>query len=238
MKSYITYLSFRYKFSVLFLWIFICVGTNAYLFARDQAHKSQSLLEQKQEAIVRLYERKRYAKANEQIELLLPMLKNRRDRAKFEWYQAYGNFYTKKYLIGSNQFHLFVKQYPTFPEVEEALFMKGYSLACEEVDIRLDQTVTYDAIASLDHYLAVYPTGLYRNKALDRLQTLKTRLMKKSFQAAALYVQLGYYNAAVVALKNFQQVYPDASCKEQVDRLLIKCYKQLGMQQPFNLEKK
>ncbi|CCM09860.1 Putative uncharacterized protein [Cardinium endosymbiont cEper1 of Encarsia pergandiella] len=238
MKNYMTYLPFRYKFSGLFLLIFTYLGNNFYLFATDQAHKPQSLIEQKKEAIVRLYERKRYAKANAQIELLLPMLKSRRDRAKFEWYQAYGNFYTKKYLIGSNQFHLFVKQYPTLPQVEEALFMKGYSLACEDVDIRLDQTVTYDAIASLEQYLAVYPTGLYRSKALDVLQTLHARLMKKSFQAAALYVQLGYYNAAIVALKNFQKVYSDASCKEQVVRLLIKCYKQLGMQQPCNPEKK
>ncbi|WP_432466208.1 outer membrane protein assembly factor BamD [Candidatus Cardinium hertigii] len=207
------------------------------MFATDQAHKAQSLIQQKKEAIVRLYERKRYAKANAQIASLLPMLKNRRDRSEFEWYQAYGNFYTKKYLVASNQFHLFVKQYPTFPQVEEALFMKGYSLACEDVDIRLDQTVTYDAIHSLEHYLAVYPTGLYRSKALDALQALQDRLMKKSFQAAALYVQLAYYNAAILALKNFQQVYPDASCKEQVVRLLAKCYKQLAMQQRFDPEK-
>ncbi|MGI2256981.1 outer membrane protein assembly factor BamD [Candidatus Cardinium hertigii] len=208
------------------------------MFATNQAHKAQSLIEQKKEAIVRLYERKRYAKANAQIELLLPMLKNRKDRSKFELYQAYGNFYTKKYLVSSNQFHLFVKQYPTFPQVEEALFMKGYSLGYEDVDIRLDQTVTYDAIRSLEHYLGVYPTGLYRSKALDMLQTLQARLMKKSFQAAALYVQLGYYNAAIVELKNFQQVYSDTSCKEQVRRLLAKCYEQLAMQQPFNLAKK
>ncbi|CDG49703.1 outer membrane protein assembly factor BamD [Cardinium endosymbiont of Bemisia tabaci] len=235
MKNYINYLCFRYRFNRLVVLLFIYIGNNFYLFASDQVHKAQSLIEQKKEQIVRLYERKRYAKANAQIELLLPMLKNRRDRSKFEWYQAYGNFYTKKYLVSSNQFHLFVKQYPTFPQVEEALFMKGYSLACEDVDIRLDQTVTYDAIRSLDHYLAVYPTGLYRSKAFDMLQTLQARLMKKSFQAAALYAQLRYYNAAIVALKNFQQVYPDSSYKEQVLRLLEKCYAQLAMQQSFNL---
>ena len=42
-----TYLPFRYKFSGLFLLIFTYLGNNFYLFATDQAHKPQSLIEQK-----------------------------------------------------------------------------------------------------------------------------------------------------------------------------------------------
>lgn len=231
------YLSFRYRFSCLFLLLFTHLGSNFYLLATVPEYTSQSLVAKQKEAIMRLYEQKRYTKANEQIELLLPLLKNRTERSKFELYQAYCNFYTKKYLVSAHQFHLFVKQYPTLPQVEEALFMKGYSLACENVDIRLDQTATYDAIRCLEHYLAIYPTGAYRNKASDALQNLQARLMQKNFQAAALYVRLGYYNAAIVALTNFKQVYPDTPFKEQLLRLLIKCYEKLAME-ASNPEKK
>ncbi|CAH2560104.1 outer membrane protein assembly factor BamD [Cardinium endosymbiont of Oedothorax gibbosus] len=228
MKDYLVNLSFIYRLRWLFLLPFTLVGNTFYLLAAAPDYKNESLIIQKKEEVIRLYERKRYAQANEQIELFLPLLKNRIERSKFELYQAYCSFHEKKYLVSAHQFHLFIKQYPSFPQVEEALFMCGYSLACENVDIRLDQTNTYDAMRSLERYLALYPKGAYLDKASDALQNLQERLMQKSFQAAALYVRLGYYNAAIVPLKNFDQAYPDASLKEKVLRLLLKCYEKLA----------
>lgn len=233
MKDYLVHLSFVYRFRWLFVLPFTLVGNT--LFATVLEHKNQALITQQKEEVMRLYERKRYAKANAQIELLLPLLKNRVDRSKFELYQAYCNFHEKKYLVSADQFRWLVKQYPSFPQAEEALFMQGYSLACENVDIRLDQTATYDAIRCLEHYLAVYPTGSYLDKASDALQNLQKRLMQKHFEAAVLYVRLGYYNAAIIALKNFAQAYPDAS--EKVVRLLVKCYEKLIVE-ASNEEKK
>lgn len=230
MKDYIINLSVIYRFRWLFLLPCTLVGPIFCLLAAPPAPIQPDLLVQQKEKIIRLYERKRYAKANAQIELLLPLLKHRLDRAKFECYQAYCNFYEKKYLISAHQFHWLVKQYPTFPQVEEALFMYGYSLACEEVPIVLDQTFTYKAIDALERYLAVYPAGAYCHKAAEALQSLRDRLMHKHFQAAALYVRLGYYHAAIVALKNFDEAYPETTLKEKVLRLLIKCYEKLVIQ--------
>lgn len=79
--------------------------------------------------------------------------------------------------------------------------MRGYSLACENVDIWLDQVVTYDAMRCLSHYFTFYPKGVYLHKSSDALQNLRERLLQKHFQAAALYVRLSYYNAAIVALQ-------------------------------------
>ncbi len=224
MQDYSRHLSYRYG---LFILLFTLASNRFYLFAAP-VHKESSLMIEKKEKALRLYQRKRYAQANEEIEFLLPLLKHKIDRSKFEFYQAYCNFHQKKYLVSSNQFHLFIEQYPSSPEVEEALFMRGYSLSFENVDIRLDQTATYDAIGYLEHYLAVYPTGVYLHKASEALQSLQDRLMRKRFEAAALYVRLGYYNAAIVALKNFDQAYPEASLKEKVLRLLIKSYEKLA----------
>ncbi|WP_243575254.1 outer membrane protein assembly factor BamD [Candidatus Cardinium sp. cByotN1] len=238
MKNYKINSLFMHKYSSLFLLLLSLLGHHVNLFANPASNISQPLILQKQQAILELYEKKHYARANEAIELLLPLLKNRIERAKFEYYQAYCNFHQKRYLVSANQFHLLVKQYPAFPQVEEALFMQGYSLAFENVDIRLDQTTTYDAMRCLEHYLAVYPTGAYLDKASDALQKLQGRLMQKSFEAAALYVRLGYYNAAIVAIKNFQQAYPESAFKEKALRLLIKCYQKLALAASHKEKKK
>lgn len=213
------------KCSFLLLLIFCFLGHN-FSFAKPVALENKSLVMKKQERVVRLYERKRYARANELIEELLPLL-SRAECATFQFYQAYCNYYEQNYQVSSNQFHLFVKQHPFSLNVEEAVFMCGYSLACVYVDTRLDQTITYDAIQFLEQYLIAYPTGAYQYKATEALQNLQQRLMKKSFEEASLYVRLGYYNAAIVALKNFKKAYPDSLFKEAVCSLLVKSDKKL-----------
>jgi outer membrane protein assembly factor BamD len=217
-----------YYIYILFL-VFFALGNKAYLGAKPIDFVKQSPILQKKEQAVQLYERKRYAKANELIEELLPLIKNRMERSELQFYQAYCSFYEKDYLVSSNQFHLFVKQYPFSLQIEEAIFMRGYSLACISVDTRLDQTTTYDAIYCLERYLANYPTGSYVDKATSALQNLQERLVKKSFEAAHLYFRLGYYNAAVTALKNLEEAYPNSLFKEQVLLLLVKSYQKLAM---------
>ncbi|WP_419241038.1 outer membrane protein assembly factor BamD [Cardinium endosymbiont of Nabis limbatus] len=229
MKNYLLHLSFIYRFRWVFVLPSVLVVNTFYLFATPQQHKNQALIQQKKEEIDRLYKKKCYAKAHAQIEFLLPLLKNRVDRSEFEFYQACCNFHQKQYLVSANQFHLFVKQYPFSPHVEEALFMRGYSFASEEVDIWLDQTVTYDAVRCLEHYLALYPKGVYLDKASHALQDLQARLMQKRFAAAVLYDRLGYHKAAIETLKNFNQDYPDSFLQEKVIGLWTKCYEKLVM---------
>lgn len=180
----------------------------------------------KQQQLVKFYENKRYAKAIALIEELLPLVKNRADRLQLQFYEAYANYYEKNYTVSSNQFHLFTEQYPFASQIEGALFMRGYSLAGENVDTRLDQTTTHDAMHFLEEYLAIYPEGHYLDSANTALAVLQKRLMSKVFEEAALYVRLGYYNAAVVALENFEKAYP--TCFEQKTcALLLKSYREL-----------
>lgn len=213
----------------LFLLFTLLLASSSNLFADVPVYKTELSIAQKKKKIRDLYERKRYTKVNEAIDLLLPLLIKKIDRAEFEFYQAHCNFHQKKYSLSADQFHGFSKHYPSFPQVEEAIFMRGYALSCENVDIRLDQTATYDAIRCLENYLMFYPTGTYRTKAADALHDLEIRLMHKHFQAACLYVRLGCYNAAIVSLKNFQETYPETPFKEKLLRLFIKCHEKLAM---------
>ncbi|ROT47612.1 outer membrane protein assembly factor BamD [Candidatus Cardinium hertigii] len=220
---------------IFFLLLVSCfAGYSFSLSAKREPVDKQKLILKKKEQVVRLYTRKLYAKANERIEELLLLLTSRTDRAEMLFYQAYGNYYQKNYLDASDQFHLFVKQYRSAPQAEEALFMRGYSLACEEVDTRLDQTITEDAIHCLEQYLAVYPQGRYIDRAAQTLQALQERFMKKSFENAQFYFRLGYYKAAIVALTNFEKTYPDSCFQEAVCRLLTKSHEKLAIKETTN----
>lgn len=209
-----------------FLWL-IAFFTAFSLSA--QSADTKLFLLKKKEAVVCSYKKGHYAKANRYIEELLPLLTSSQERLQFQFYQAYCNFYEKNYLVSSGQFHLLVKHYPTFPEREEAFFMRGYSMACEEVPICLDQKVTYDAIAYLTHYISTYPTGAYLDQAHAKLADLQQRLMEKQFKMAAFYVQLRYYRAATIALQDFARDYPDSPFQSELFQLLLKIYEKLSL---------
>ncbi|WP_339044793.1 outer membrane protein assembly factor BamD [Cardinium endosymbiont of Tipula unca] len=182
----------------------------------------------KQLQLVKFYENKRYSKVIELVEELLPLVKNRATRSQLQFYEAYANYYEKNYTVSSNQFHLFLEQHPFAAQVEEAFFMRGYSLSYEKVDTRLDQTITYDAIRFLEEYLELYPEGNYLTSVHVALEALQNRLMAKSFEEAALYVRLGYYNAATVALENFEKAYPNSCFEQKTCALLLKSYTELA----------
>lgn len=205
----------------------VCFGHASLASANPIQVQHNAVVVKKQQQLVKFYESKRYAKAIALIEELLPLVKNRADRLQLQFYEAYANYHEKNYTVSSNQFHLFTEQYPFASQIEEALFMCGYSLAGENVDTRLDQTTTHDAMHFLEEYLAVYPEGNYLDSANTALADLQNRLMYKSFEEAALYVRLGYYNAAVVALENFEQAYPTCFAQKTC-ALLLKSYQELA----------
>ncbi|MBX9890326.1 MAG: outer membrane protein assembly factor BamD [Amoebophilaceae bacterium] len=215
---------------IFFLVIIFFQSNGLTLLASPVEVVHSSLFLKKKKQIIHLYQQKRYTKANALIEELLPLVDDKLEGGELHFYQAYCKFYNKDYLSSSDQFHGYVKKYPCALQTEEAVFMRGYSLACKDVDIRLDQKVTYDAIRCISYYLTAYPTGTYIEQAQDALQRLQSRLMRKDFAACCSYMQLGYWHAAVVTLKIFQQTYPDTLLKKEVLSLLVKSYRNLAME--------
>ena len=223
--------------SLFFLAIIFFQSSGLTLLASPVEVVHSSLWLKKKKQIVHLYQQKHYTKANALIEELLPLVDDKLEGAELYFYQAYCKFYSKDYLGSSDQFHGYIKKYPCALQTEEAVFMRGYSLACKDVDLRLDQKVTYDAIRCLSYYLTAYPAGSYIEKAHDALQRLKNRLMRKDFAGCCSYIQLGYWHAAVVTLKIFQQTYPDNFLKKQVLSLLVKSYVKLAMEKSNEADK-
>ncbi|TDG94990.1 outer membrane protein assembly factor BamD [Cardinium endosymbiont of Culicoides punctatus] len=226
---------------ILLLLGFACFGHVTPTLARstDTTHtQSNAAVLEKMQKIVKLYEKQRYTNVLELIEELLPVVKCKADRLQLQFYEAYANYYEKNYSISSNQFHFLTEQYSLDPQIEEAFFMAGYSLAFENVDIYLDQTVTYDAIHLLEEYLEMYPEGHYLDLAHIALKTLHHRLISKSFKEAACYVRLGYYHAAIVALENFEKTYPNSGFELKTYALLLKSYKERAKTVSNEQEKK
>lgn len=177
------------------------------------SQRSISGLAKFQKAIA-YYEAKKYAKALELLEEAKPSIRGKREEISAHFYQAYCRFYRKSYTHSADDFEYFYQTFPKDPRAEEALYMQGYALYLSSPDERLTQNVTYEAVNALEDYLKQYPTGLHQSQVSEYLETLNKKLAHKAFCNAALYHKLTQYQAAVVALQNFQYDFPNSPWDE------------------------
>ena len=92
----------------------------------------------------------------------------------------------------------------------------------------LDQTSSVDAMAAMQEFLNRYPNSKFRDQAIDVIVTTQKKLEKKGFDNAYQYYKMRQYKAAIVALNNFKDNFPDSKFLEEAYYLVIVSEYQAG----------
>ncbi len=141
---------------------------------------------------------------------------------KIYYYYAKSMIGQKDYLMAGHYFKSLVKEFPTSEYVEEAQFMIGYCSYLLSPKPRLDQQVTQQAIDALQLYINLYPYSDRVDEANRLIDELKDKLVYKSYLSAKLYYDFEQYKAAVIALGNCLDKYPESKYREELKFMLLK----------------
>ncbi len=171
---------------------------------------------------VEYYEDGEYVKAAGLFQELVNIYRGTSKADKIYYYYAKSMIGQKDYLMAGHYFKSLVKEFPTSEYVEEAQFMIGYCAYLISPKPRLDQTVTHEAIQSLQLYINLYPYSDRVDEANRLIDELRDKLVYKSFLNAKLYYDFENYKAAVVAIGNSLQEYPDTEYREELMYMLLK----------------
>lgn len=175
----------------------------------------------KYEAGLNYYSKKDYYRASVLFEQILPIVRGLPEGEKVQFYLAYCQYYDKLYLLASEQFKTFYETYGRSSLAEEARFMQAFSLFQSSPNPNLDQTSSKDAMAAMQQFINRYPNSEFRDRAVEVILTTQQKLEKKGFENARQYYRMKYYTAAVVALNNFKQNFPDSKFIEEAYYLVI-----------------
>lgn len=162
------------------------------------------------------YENKKFSKALQLFEQILPIYKGMDKGEKVMYYYTLCNYRLKDYYLAGYYFRKFVQTYPYSPYSEEAMYYGAYCYYLDSPKSSLDQESTNMAIQEFEMYLSKYPNTLRKDTCNTLLDELRFKLQKKSYDNAYLYYKLGYYKASTISLKNSLKDYPDSPFKEEI----------------------
>jgi outer membrane protein assembly factor BamD len=176
----------------------------------------------KYDAALKYYNSKKdYYKASVLFEQIIPIVRGLPEGEKVQFNLAYCQYYDKLYLLASEQFKTFYETYGRSALAEEARYMYAYSLYKASPGTNLDQSSSVDAMAAMQSFLNRYPTSSFKDQAVEVILDTQQKLEKKGFDNAYQYYKMRSYKAAIVALKNFIDNFPDSKYLERSYYLMI-----------------
>lgn len=202
-------------FAVLMLVLGSCKSKYEKLKASNDNAKKYS------EAI-KLYNKREYTKALGLFDDLVVRYRGHEGAEDLFYYNAYANYKLKDYTAAGYHFKNFADTYPSSPRAEECRFMYAYCLYLDSPIYSLDQANTSKAIEGLQLFINLYPKSDRVAEASKLIQTLRDKLESKAYANAKLYLTIGDYQAAVIALNNTLRDYPDTKYAEEIEYLTIK----------------
>jgi len=168
------------------------------------------------------YEEEDYVRADGLFEQLKPVLKGTKQADTVFFYSAYSNYHQGNYLLAAYYFDEFRRTYGNSDFVEEAEYMNAYCNYMLSPRASLDQGNTFQAISLFALYMSRYPNSPRIDECVQYVEELRDKLAEKSFMSAKLYYDIGDYKAAVVALNNCLDEFPNSKHREEVMYLILK----------------
>jgi outer membrane protein assembly factor BamD len=167
------------------------------------------------------YQMGKYAKTQimlEDIILSLRMTKEGED-ALYKYADSY--YQMKDYILAGYYFRKYVEDYPKGTNSENAQFMSAKCYYLDAPKSKLDQNATLTALQEFELFITKYPDSEKIQECNNLIDELRERLEKKSYENARLYYDIGYFNAATIALENNLKSFPDTQYKEDILYLII-----------------
>jgi outer membrane protein assembly factor BamD len=199
---------------IVLLILAACGNYNKILKSTDYEFKYKKAVE--------YYEEGEYAKAGGLFEELVNIYRGTSRADQIYYYYARSLMGQKDYLMANHYFKSLLKEFPGSQYYEEAQFMVGYCSYLLSPKPRLDQTVTHEAIESLQLYINLYPYSDRVDEANRLIDEMQSKLVYKSYLNAKLYYDLENYKAASIAINNGLQEYPNSEYREELMYMLLK----------------
>ncbi len=172
-------------------------------------------MQYKYDMAMQYMEGEKYTKAYPILDELFIMYRGSDKGEKVAYLLAECEFGMRDYILAGHRFSQYHKNYPASDLGEKAQFLSAYCAFKMSPKASLDQRDTYKAVSSFQLFTIEHPESKYIDSCNYLLDELRYKLELKDYRAAKLYFKRESYRAASIALKNFNDRYPNSQYKEE-----------------------
>jgi outer membrane protein assembly factor BamD len=138
-------------------------------------------------------------------------------------YYLGSSFYKSGSFDVSEQiFDGFRRTFPNSVFIEDVEYMYAMGFYFSSPAPSYDQSKTLRAMIAISEYQGRYPNTVKKAECDERMLELRQKLFKKSYENARLYYTIGQYKAAVRAINNAIDEYPESPYREELMYLATK----------------
>ena len=133
---------------------------------------------------------------------------------KAQYYLGECHFMEEEYVLAAEEYHTLKRNMPAstlVPDAQYKIALCYYNLAPKST---LDQLYTLRAIEELQTFVEYYPKHERVTDAEAKINELNTRLAKKLYDSAQLYMKINYYKAAAIYFGAVVEKYHDTQYAE------------------------
>lgn len=140
-----------------------------------------------------------------------------------QYYLSESYYNDGQYLLAASEYDRYVSFYPRDERREEMEYKAAMCYYHLSPRYQLDQSQTREAIERFQLFNNRYPDSEYVTEVADRIDDLRRKLARKSYEAARFYFRTEQYKAATIYLDLTIDRYPETKWAERalVDQVRI-----------------
>lgn len=162
-----------------------------------------------------LYRAEEYGDAASAFETVISVGRGTDYAENAYFYLAESYFKNERYLLAANSYERFMGQYPRSPKRQTAAYKEAMSYYNLSPRYRIDQTYTRKAIEKFRLFISRYPDTQEADQAAQYLTEMRSKLAKKHFYAAEMYMRTDQYEAAIIYYDLVINDFPESSWAER-----------------------
>ena len=168
--------------------------------------------------------KKKYAKAQQIYEDIMPYFKTGKEFEDIYYKYAYCAWYQQDYMNAENLFKTFLEIFPNSTRAEEIDYMRAYAFFKQSPKPELDQTNTIKAMGMMQTFINTHPGSTRTKEANEIMDICRGKLQTKDYKSAQLYYDLGQFRAAGVAFTALLNSYPESVKADEYKLMIIRSY--------------
>lgn len=193
----------------------LLIGLAGITCARKDLIKRGDTLPQAFGKAKNLYEKGDYTEAAQAFETVIQIGRGTEYGKDAQYYLAESYFNVKRYLLAASEYERFKTLFPRSPRREEVDFKEAYCYYQLSPRYKLSQKYTHTAIEKFRLFNSRYPDSDRVLQAAEYITELRSKLGRKLYNAADLYMRTDQYEAAIIYYGLTIDRYPESKWAER-----------------------